>query len=108
MRSTWALPEPYPGDPYVHNEFKQCYSDHNPVAFRLEGRGWMMIERAAGADGLRQSRRRKDPPSPRGIVRWLKATIFRLTCPAGGGRIVDDLRLDGCVIYLVRHEFTAF
>ena len=22
MRGSWALPEPYPGDPYVHNTFK--------------------------------------------------------------------------------------
>ena len=39
MRSVWVLPEPYPGDPYVHNEFKQYYSDHHPVVFRLGGTG---------------------------------------------------------------------
>ena len=39
MRGSWVLPEPYPGHPYVHNEFKQYYSDHNPVVFRLVGTG---------------------------------------------------------------------
>jgi hypothetical protein len=39
MRGAWALPEAYPGDPYVHNEFKQYYSDHHPVMFRLGGTG---------------------------------------------------------------------
>ena len=33
------MPEPYPGDPYVHNTFKQYYSDHHPVVFRLAGTG---------------------------------------------------------------------
>ncbi len=35
MRGSWALPEPYPGNPYGHNTFKQYYSDHHPVVFRL-------------------------------------------------------------------------
>jgi hypothetical protein len=35
MRGAWVLPEPYPGDPYVHNTFKQYYSDHHPVVFRV-------------------------------------------------------------------------
>jgi len=35
MRDSWVLPDPDPGDPYVHNTFKQYYSDHNPVVFRL-------------------------------------------------------------------------
>ena len=39
MRGAWALPEPYAGDPYVHNEFKQYYSDHHSVVFRLVGTG---------------------------------------------------------------------
>ena len=39
MRGSWALPEPYPGNPYVHNAFKQYYSDHHPVVFRLAGTG---------------------------------------------------------------------
>lgn len=31
----WDDPAPYPGEPYEHNLFKQYYSDHNPVVFRL-------------------------------------------------------------------------
>lgn len=27
--------EPYPGDPYVHNDFRMPFSDHNPVVFKL-------------------------------------------------------------------------
>jgi|GEM_PF-4377532 len=27
--------KPYPGDPYVHNSFRQAYSDHNPIVFRI-------------------------------------------------------------------------
>ncbi|MDA3813295.1 MAG: endonuclease/exonuclease/phosphatase family protein [Candidatus Cloacimonetes bacterium] len=36
MREYWN-PENgvYPGDPYVHNTFKQYYSDHHPVEFRM-------------------------------------------------------------------------
>ena len=26
----------YPGDPYDHNLFRQYYSDHHPVIFRME------------------------------------------------------------------------
>ncbi len=33
MRPSWTASDPYPGDPYVHNEFKQRYSDHRPVVF---------------------------------------------------------------------------
>ncbi len=36
MRSSWTGTLPYPGDPYNHNEFKQYYSDHHPVLFRIE------------------------------------------------------------------------
>ena len=25
----------YPGDPYNHNLFKQYYSDHNPIVFKM-------------------------------------------------------------------------
>lgn len=39
MRPYWQSTDPYPGDPYDHNLFKQYYSDHHPVAFRLVGRG---------------------------------------------------------------------
>ncbi len=35
MRPYWTADAPYPGDPYVHNTFKQYYSDHFPVVFRL-------------------------------------------------------------------------
>jgi exonuclease III len=35
MRDRWESGEPYPGDPYDHNLFKQYYSDHNPVVFRM-------------------------------------------------------------------------
>ena len=35
MRPFWQEDAPYPGDPYVHNTFKQYYSDHFPVVFRL-------------------------------------------------------------------------
>ena len=36
MRGYWN-PEDgvYPGDPYVHNTFRQYYSDHHPVEFRM-------------------------------------------------------------------------
>ena len=36
MREYWN-PEngDYPGDPYVHNTFKQYYSDHHPVEFKI-------------------------------------------------------------------------
>lgn len=35
MRSYWNADAPYPGDPYVHNTFKQYYSDHFPVVFQM-------------------------------------------------------------------------
>jgi len=35
MKPYWSLPDPYPGDPYGHNLFKQYFSDHHPVVFRL-------------------------------------------------------------------------
>jgi hypothetical protein len=35
MKSKWTSSGPCPGDPYVHNEFRQYYSDHDPVVFRL-------------------------------------------------------------------------
>ncbi len=35
MRPYWTSSDPYPGDPYDHNTFKQYYSDHFPVVFRL-------------------------------------------------------------------------
>ncbi len=35
MKTSWTGSAPYPGDPYNHNEFRQYYSDHNPVIFRI-------------------------------------------------------------------------
>jgi len=35
MEPTWTGPDPYPGNPYGHNRFRQHYSDHHPVSFRL-------------------------------------------------------------------------
>lgn len=35
MRSHWTASSPYPGEPYDHNLFRQYYSDHFPVVFRL-------------------------------------------------------------------------
>ena len=35
MRPFWTDAAPYPGDPYDHNEFRQHYSDHHPVVFRI-------------------------------------------------------------------------
>lgn len=35
MKPYWTISEPYPGDPYDHNTFKQYYSDHFPVVFRM-------------------------------------------------------------------------
>ena len=35
MRPFWTSTEPYPGDPYDHNLFKQYYSDHHPVVFKM-------------------------------------------------------------------------
>ncbi len=31
----WDNDSPYPGNPYVHNEFKKHFSDHNPVVFKM-------------------------------------------------------------------------
>ena len=36
MRPAWASSDPYPGDPYDHELFKQHYSDHHAVEFRLQ------------------------------------------------------------------------
>ena len=35
MRPFWAEADLYPGDPYDHNRFRQIYSDHHPIVFRL-------------------------------------------------------------------------
>ena len=35
MQDDWTLPEPYPGSPYNHNEFRQYFSDHHPIVFRM-------------------------------------------------------------------------
>ncbi|MCH8905523.1 MAG: hypothetical protein IH840_00410 [Candidatus Heimdallarchaeota archaeon] len=35
MESYWTSSEPYPGNPYNHNLFKQYYSDHHPVIFKM-------------------------------------------------------------------------
>jgi hypothetical protein len=37
MRIPWTSisSEPYPGEPYDHNAFRQYYSDHHPVSFRI-------------------------------------------------------------------------
>lgn len=36
MRSQWNDTGPYPGDPYLTNVFRLYYSDHDPVAFRIQ------------------------------------------------------------------------
>ncbi|PQP34462.1 hypothetical protein C6A37_07680 [Desulfobacteraceae bacterium SEEP-SAG9] len=36
MALYWEGDDPYPGDPHNHNLFKQNYSDHNPIAFRIK------------------------------------------------------------------------
>ncbi|BBE16300.1 hypothetical protein AQPE_0437 [Aquipluma nitroreducens] len=33
----WDENTPYPGEPYVHDEFRQHFSDHNPVYFQMIG-----------------------------------------------------------------------
>ena len=38
MRPLWQANGPYPGDPHDHNEFRQWFSGHNPVAFRVRGK----------------------------------------------------------------------
>ena len=35
MEAFWNMPSPYPGNPYDHNAFRACYSDHHPVVFRM-------------------------------------------------------------------------
>lgn len=35
MKEFWTSNDPYPGDPYDHNLFKQYYSDHHPIVFRI-------------------------------------------------------------------------
>jgi len=35
MKSRWDIPEPFPGEPYLHNDFRQLFSDHHPVIFRM-------------------------------------------------------------------------
>jgi hypothetical protein len=35
MKSYWKGPDPYPGDPYIHDLFRQYYSDHNPLIFKI-------------------------------------------------------------------------
>ncbi|HLF33882.1 MAG TPA: hypothetical protein VI583_06580 [Cyclobacteriaceae bacterium] len=34
LQAFWNGPGPYPGSPYVHNTFRQYYSDHHPLVFR--------------------------------------------------------------------------
>jgi len=36
MKPYWISESQYPGDPYNHNLFKQYYSDHHPVLFRIK------------------------------------------------------------------------
>lgn len=37
MKASWSSTvDEYPGDPYNHNEFRQYYSDHHPVVFRIK------------------------------------------------------------------------
>lgn len=35
MKPLWSASSKYPGDPYNHNLFKQYYSDHHPIEFRI-------------------------------------------------------------------------
>ena len=37
MKTFWeeSSTDPYPGDPYNHNEFRKYYSDHHPVVFMM-------------------------------------------------------------------------
>lgn len=35
MRPLWSAGEAFPGDPYDHDRFRRCFSDHHPVVFRL-------------------------------------------------------------------------
>ena len=61
-----------------------------------------MIERAAYA-----KRGGEKPPSLRGDCPTVERSPGILA-PLVGGRRVYELRPDACVIYLVRHGFTAF
>lgn len=36
MEDYWTSSEVYPGNPYDHNLFKQYYSDHHPIVFRIK------------------------------------------------------------------------
>jgi hypothetical protein len=38
MQPIWeaVTDEPYPGESYVHNEFRTHYSDHHPIEFRIQ------------------------------------------------------------------------
>lgn len=35
MKPLWTSTDPYPGEPYDHNEFRKYYSDHHPVVFQI-------------------------------------------------------------------------
>jgi hypothetical protein len=35
MEPFWKVPGKYPGKPYNHNVFRQYYSDHDPLIFRM-------------------------------------------------------------------------
>jgi hypothetical protein len=35
LQPFWNGPGPYPGSPYVHNIFRQYYSDHHPLVFKF-------------------------------------------------------------------------
>jgi len=35
VRPYWTSKKRFPGDPYVHNKFRQYYSDHDPVVFKM-------------------------------------------------------------------------
>ena len=36
MKILWDSNQPYPGDPYDHDQFRQRFSDHHPVVFKLK------------------------------------------------------------------------
>jgi endonuclease/exonuclease/phosphatase family metal-dependent hydrolase len=36
LKDSWASDEPYPGDPYNHNKFRQAFSDHHPIIFIMQ------------------------------------------------------------------------
>jgi hypothetical protein len=35
MKPYWTYEDDYPGEPYDHNLFKQYYSDHHPIVFKM-------------------------------------------------------------------------